>query len=54
MQLQSGSFLQGGKYKIESILGQGGFGITYQALQTGLNRQVAIKEFFILNSATLL
>ena len=47
MQLQSGSFLQGGKYKIESILGQGGFGITYQALQTGLNRQVAIKEFFM-------
>ena len=45
MQLQSGSFLQGGKYKIESILGQGGFGITYQALQTGLNRQVASKFF---------
>jgi len=32
-------------YVIESILGRGGFGITYKALDTNLNRIVAIKEF---------
>ena len=32
-------------YEIESILGQGGFGITYLARDTNLNNQVAIKEF---------
>lgn len=47
MTLQPGSLLQGGKYKIEQILGQGGFGITYLGVQTGLNRRVAIKEFFM-------
>lgn len=47
MQLQSGTFLQGGKYKIKTILGQGGFGITYLGWQTGLDRRVAIKEFFM-------
>lgn len=39
--------LQNGRYKIESILGQGGFGITYRAVQTSLGRTVAIKEFFM-------
>ena len=39
--------LQGGKYRIESILGQGGFGITYLATQVSLGRKVAIKEFFM-------
>ena len=45
--LQPGSTLQNGKYEIQRVLGQGGFGITYLALQHGLNRTVAIKEFFM-------
>ena len=45
--LQPNTTLQGGKYRIERVLGQGGFGITYLALQTSLNRYVAIKELFI-------
>ena len=46
-QLKTGTTLQGGKYKIISVLGQGGFGITYLAEQTMLERKVAIKEFFM-------
>ena len=48
MQLRVGALLQDGKYRIEGLLGQGGFGITYLAVQTGLNRKVAIKEFIFL------
>ena len=47
MHLKHGAALQGGKYRIEKLLGQGGFGITYLAVQTGLDRKVAIKEFFM-------
>ena len=39
--------LQNNRYKIQAILGQGGYGITYLATQTMLGRQVAIKEFFM-------
>ena len=45
--LNVGSYLQNGKYRIIGMLGQGGFGITYLAVQSGLERKVAIKEFFM-------
>ena len=32
-------------YRFESVLGAGGFGITYKALELGLKRTVAIKEY---------
>ena len=47
MQLKFGTKLQGGKYKIINTLGQGGFGITYLAEQTLMERKVCIKEFFM-------
>ena len=45
--LQPNTTLQGGKYRIERVLGQGGFGITYIATNTVFDDQVAIKEFFM-------
>ena len=45
--LGEGSTLQGGKYHIVKVLGQGGFGITYLAEQVLLKRKIAIKEFFM-------
>jgi len=50
--LKQGSTLQNGKYLILRTLGQGGFGITYLAEQTGLGMKVAIKEFFLKGSCT--
>lgn len=47
MQLKQGTLLQGGKYRIEKVLGQGGFGITYVATDTRLGRQICVKEFFM-------
>jgi len=46
-ELQPGTTLYGGKYLIESVLGSGGFGITYYARHTLLNIYCAVKEFFI-------
>ena len=45
--LQPNTTLQGGRYTIVRVLGQGGFGITYLAVQTSLSRMVAVKEFFM-------
>jgi serine/threonine protein kinase len=35
-----------GDYRIERVLGAGGFGITYLAEETALDRKVTIKEYF--------
>ena len=45
--LQPNTTLQGGKYRIERVLGQGGFGITYLARNTVFDVNVAIKELFM-------
>jgi serine/threonine protein kinase len=39
-------------YEIKSILGQGGFGITYLAYDTNLKQQVAIKEYLPVEFST--
>lgn len=46
MHLAVNTELQNGKYRIIRVLGQGGFGITYLAEHTMLDKMVAIKEFF--------
>ena len=52
MQLTNGTLLQGGKYRIESVLGQGAYGITYLATTKvkghlgDIAVKVAVKEFF--------
>ena len=43
--LPDGSVL-GGKYVTVRVLGQGGFGITYEATAPKTGEKVAIKEFF--------
>ena len=44
--LPSGSVLKGGQFVVDSVLGRGGFGLTYQGIQQSLHRPVAIKELF--------
>src|SRR3954469_3980892 len=41
--LPRGTMLRG--YEVTSVLGKGGFGITYRAVDTTLHRDVAIKEY---------
>lgn len=45
--LPSGTLLRNATYRIQKILGRGGFGITYLATDLTLEREVAIKEFFL-------
>ena len=44
--LPTGAKLAAGRYSIGRVLGQGGFGITYQGADTTMKRIVAIKELF--------
>lgn len=46
-QLQPNTTLQDGKYRIERMLGQGGFGNTYEGTNTIFDARIAIKEFFM-------
>jgi len=43
--LPVGTLLRG-RYQLGQVLGQGGFGITYLALDTLMKTTVAVKEFF--------
>jgi eukaryotic-like serine/threonine-protein kinase len=43
MKLTVGETLQGGKYRLDELLNQGGFGVTYRATHTLLHQAVVIK-----------
>jgi predicted Ser/Thr protein kinase len=45
--LPPGTPLASGAYRLDHVLGRGGFGITYRGKQTALEQLVAIKEFYL-------
>lgn len=47
MNLPNGTLLQGGKYRIQRFISSGGFGCTYEAINTSNQQRVAIKELFV-------
>lgn len=51
--LEPGTALSSGRYTLEHVLGQGGFGVTYAALDHTLGREVAVKELFPEGSSRL-
>jgi TPR repeat protein len=48
--LEVGTRLNNDTYEIIKVLGQGGFGITYEAMNLSLDRRIALKEFFVENA----
>ncbi|MGA7955149.1 MAG: protein kinase [Gloeobacterales cyanobacterium] len=44
--LPPGSHLAQGQYRIDAVLGEGAFGITYKGMNLATNQPVAIKELF--------
>jgi serine/threonine protein kinase len=46
IRLPVGTALAGGQYVIQGVLGQGGFGITYEAYDASFKALVAVKELF--------
>lgn len=47
MALPVNTTLKGGTYQIKRFIASGGFGCTYEGVHTGLDKPVAIKEFFV-------
>ncbi|WP_189012015.1 right-handed parallel beta-helix repeat-containing protein, partial [Deinococcus malanensis] len=46
LHLPSGTVLADGRFTIKNVIGQGGFGVTYQGTDALLARNIAIKELF--------
>lgn len=44
--IKLGTTLQRGKYRVEAVIGEGGFGNTYMATNCENGQRIAIKEFF--------
>lgn len=51
--LAMGTELQGGKFTVGRVLGEGGFGLTYKGAHRSLQRAVAIKELFPVGAVRL-
>ena len=45
-QLPAGTVLHG-RFEVKRVIGEGGFGITYEGLDQVLNARVAIKEYYM-------
>ncbi|MDX2006706.1 MAG: serine/threonine-protein kinase [Meiothermus sp.] len=50
--LRPGTLLNHGQYRVETVLGRGGFGITYLAQDLNVGVGVAVKELFVASGTT--